>query len=117
MEMFIKVMKALSDVNRVRILKMLQHKNMCVCELQAALRIAQPTVSKHLKILLDSGLVQCSRDGKWIDYRLSDGSGSPFPAVMLGNLRHWLDQNPTVSADVRRLPELCRENLCGLEKD
>ncbi|MFO8091207.1 MAG: metalloregulator ArsR/SmtB family transcription factor [Desulfatiglandaceae bacterium] len=116
METFIKVMKALSDANRVRILKMLQHKGMCVCELQAALGVAQPTVSKHLRALVDAGLVQWSRDGKWIDYRLADGSGSPFAAVMLGNLRHWLDQDPSVSTVVKRLPRLCREDLCGSEK-
>ena len=51
MKDFIKVMKALSDPNRVKIVKMLQRKTMCVCEIQAALQIAQPSVSKHLKIL------------------------------------------------------------------
>jgi ArsR family transcriptional regulator, arsenate/arsenite/antimonite-responsive transcriptional repressor len=117
METFIKVMKALSDGHRVRIIKMLQHRTMCVCEIQAALGVAQPTVSKHLKVLVDAALVQWSRDGKWIDYRLADGSASPFAAVMLGNLRHWLEKDPTVSADVQQLPELCRENLCGSEKD
>lgn len=96
---------------------MLQHRTMCVCEIQAALGVAQPTVSKHLKVLVDAALVQWSRDGKWIDYFLADGSANPFAAVMLGNLKHWLDQDPTVSTDVKHLPELCRENLCGSEKD
>ena len=49
MKEFIKVMKALSDPNRVKLLKLLQKREMCVCEIQAALGIAQPTVSKHLK--------------------------------------------------------------------
>ncbi|MDJ0819926.1 MAG: metalloregulator ArsR/SmtB family transcription factor, partial [Desulfobacterales bacterium] len=57
MKSFLKVMKALSDPNRVKIVKLLQQKEMCVCELQGALEIAQPTVSKHLKILEESGLV------------------------------------------------------------
>ncbi|MBU4121695.1 MAG: metalloregulator ArsR/SmtB family transcription factor, partial [Proteobacteria bacterium] len=57
MKEFIKVMKALSDPNRVKLIKMLQKRTMCVCEIQAALGIAQPTVSKHLKILEDAGLV------------------------------------------------------------
>ena len=117
MEKFVKVMKALSDANRVRILKMLQHRSMCVCELQAALGVAQPTVSKHLSVLVGAGLVEWSRDGKWIDYRLADGSAGPFASVMLGNLRHWLDEDPSVSAVVERLPELCRESLCVSEKN
>ena len=49
MKTFVKVMKALSDPNRVKIVKLLQQKVMCVCELQAALGISQPSVSKHLK--------------------------------------------------------------------
>lgn len=56
-------MKALSDLNRVKILKMLQHRFMCECELQAGLDIPQPTVSKYLKILERSGLVDFRRDG------------------------------------------------------
>ena len=51
MKPFLKVMKALSDPNRVKIIKLLQQKMMCVCELRGALKIAQPTVSKHLKIV------------------------------------------------------------------
>ena len=51
MKDFIKVMKALSDPRRVKIVKMLQHKKMCVCEMREALDISQPSVSKHLKIL------------------------------------------------------------------
>jgi ArsR family transcriptional regulator len=47
-------MKALSDPNRVKIIKMLQQKVLCVCEMRAALNIAQPTVSKHLKLLEDA---------------------------------------------------------------
>jgi ArsR family transcriptional regulator, arsenate/arsenite/antimonite-responsive transcriptional repressor len=113
MEMFLKVMKAMSDANRVKILKMLQHKSLCVCELQASLGVAQPTVSKHLRILVDSGLAQWSREGKWIVYRLADGCANPFASVILGNLRHWLDNDPLVSAAVKQIPSLCREKLCG----
>ncbi len=51
MKLFIKVMKALSDPNRVKIIKMLQHKSMCVCEMKEALHVSQPSVSKNLKIL------------------------------------------------------------------
>ncbi|MBK5101522.1 MAG: winged helix-turn-helix transcriptional regulator, partial [Desulfobacteraceae bacterium] len=74
MKDFVKVMKALSDPNRVKIVKMLQHKTMCVCEMQAALEITQPSVSKHLRILEDAGLVNSKKDGLWVDYHLTDGS-------------------------------------------
>ena len=87
---FLKVMKALSDRKRVQIIKMLQRKRLCVCEMQAALQIAQPSVSKHLRILEDAGLVTSYKDGLWVNYHLADGSKSPFAASLLGNLRHWL---------------------------
>ena len=91
MKDFIKVMKALSDPNRVRIIKMLQHKTMCVCEMKEALQIAQPSVSKHLKILEEAGLVSNRKDGQWVDYYLSNGNNSPYVASLLGNLKHWLE--------------------------
>ncbi|MCA1793893.1 MAG: metalloregulator ArsR/SmtB family transcription factor, partial [Desulfobacteraceae bacterium] len=65
MKEFIRVMKALSDPARVRIMKMLQHKTMCVCEIQTALDKAQSTTSKHLKILEDAGLITYQKNGLW----------------------------------------------------
>lgn len=56
MKDFLKVMKALSDPNRVKIVKMLQHRSLCVCEMRAALGISQPAVSKHLKLLEDAAI-------------------------------------------------------------
>ena len=109
---FIKVMKALSDANRVKILKMLQHKAMCVCEIQAALGIAQPTVSKHLKFLEDTGLVGYRKDGQWVNYHLTDGSKSPYAASMLGNLKHWLKEDKEVQLIIKKLPTIRREDLC-----
>ena len=109
MKNFIKVMKALSDPNRVKIIKMLQHKTMCVCELQSALRVAQPTVSKHLKILEDAGLVEHNKDAQWVNYYLSDGENSPYAASLLGNLRHWLEDETEISYLKERLPMIRRE--------
>ena len=113
MKDFIKVMKALSDPNRVKIVKMLQHKTMCVCEMRAALQVSQPTVSKHLKILEDSGLVSSKKDGLWVNYHLTDGSGSPYAASLLGNLRHWLEDESKISEIIVQLPTIRREDICG----
>lgn len=94
---FIRVMKALSDSNRVKILKLLEKRMLCVCELQAALGIAQSTTSKHLKILEDAGLVISKKDGLWVNYMLADGRESPYAAALLGNLRHWLNEESDIS--------------------
>ena len=113
MKAFLKVMKALSDPNRVKIIKLLQQKMMCVCELRGALKIAQPTVSKHLKILEEAGLVDFAKDGLWVNYYLADGNDSPYAACVLGNLKHWLDEDPEISELVKIVPFLNREDLCA----
>lgn len=114
MQDFVKVMKALSDPNRVIILKLLlQNKMMCVCEIQAALQIAQPTVSKHLKLLQGAGLVTSERDGLWMNYRPSDGDSCPCAASLIGNLRHWLEDDPRLSEIMERLPTIRRDDIRG----
>jgi ArsR family transcriptional regulator, arsenate/arsenite/antimonite-responsive transcriptional repressor len=112
MKEFIKVMKALSDPNRVKLLKLLQKREMCVCEIQAALGIAQPTVSKHLKSLENAGLVGRKKDGLWVNYSLSDGGRSPYAASLLGNLKHWLEDDPEIRDLFERSGGLRREDLC-----
>ena len=111
MKAFTKVMRALSDPNRVKIIKLLQQKSMCVCELQAALQIAQPSVSKHLKILEEADLVDYQKDGLWVNYYLTDGKRSPYAASVLGNLKHWLEDDPEIVDLVQKVPFLNREEL------
>ena len=112
MKPFIKVMKALSDPNRVKIIKMLQQRVLCVCELKAALNLAQPTVSKHLKLLEDAGLVESDKDGLWVNYRLTNGNSSPYAAAVLGNLRHWLNEDTQITDLIEKLPFIRREDVC-----
>ena len=112
MKDFVRVMKALSDPNRVKIVKMLQQKKLCVCELQAALQVAQPTVSKHLRILENAGLVDSQKDGLWVNYYLTDGGSNPFAATLLGNLRHWLEGDPGILSLREKLPSIRREDVC-----
>ncbi len=114
MKPFVKVMKALSDPNRVKIVKLLQQKVMCVCELQGALGISQPSVSKHLKILEEAGLVEYQKDGLWVNYYLADGNHSPYAASLLGNIKHWLDDDSEVADLIKKVPFLNREELCKL---
>lgn len=105
-------MKALSDPSRVKIVKMLQHKEMCVCEIREAIGIAQSTASKHLKLLEEAGLVTYRKDGLWVNYALSDGSDNPYAASMLGNIRHWLEDDADVTKVCVRIHEIHREQIC-----
>jgi ArsR family transcriptional regulator len=62
---------ALGEPARLVLVRLLaRHGTLCVCELQAALRLAQPTVSHHLKVLREAGLVEAERRGTWVYYRL-----------------------------------------------
>lgn len=106
------VMKALADPNRIKILKLLQYQSLCVCELQSVLGLAQPTVSKNLKILEEAGLVVSRREGQWVNYAPADGSRSPYAATLLGNLRHWLENDPDLRQALAQLPFVSREDLC-----
>jgi ArsR family transcriptional regulator len=105
---FIKVMKALSDPNRVKIIKMLAEKDLCVCELTSLLKLAQPTVSKHLKVLEDAGLVDFWKEGSWVNYSLANGNDSKYAKAMLFHLDEWLDEEEEIKKILIALPDADR---------
>jgi len=74
------VFKAAADPTRVRILKILEGGEMCVCQVIAILSLGQSTVSKHLFLLRSAGLIKDRRDRKWVHYSLDRGSDSPYAA-------------------------------------
>lgn len=67
-----RLFKALADETRLRILKLLEVREMCVCEVMVALALTQPTASHHLGILENAGLVKDRKEGKWVFYTLAD---------------------------------------------
>jgi ArsR family transcriptional regulator len=115
MKAFIRVMKALSDPNRVRVLKLLQEGELCVCEIQKVLGLAQSTVSKHMKLLEDAGLVDRKRQGTWIIYSLPAGGATEYSETMLSELRHWLDNDEKLDRMRKALPEAAVLRDCGLK--
>jgi ArsR family transcriptional regulator len=67
-----RMFKALADETRLKVLRLLARREMCVCEVMAALDLTQPTASHHLGILENAGLVKGRKDGKWVFYSLAD---------------------------------------------
>ena len=65
------IFKALSDETRLRIIKLLEKGELCVCDITAALDLVQPKVSFHLNALKEAGLIQDRKEGRWIHYRLN----------------------------------------------
>jgi ArsR family transcriptional regulator len=73
---------ALSDPIRISILDELNQVQRCVCDLQEALDIAPNLLSYHLRILREAGLVESTRRGRWVDYRLSGNAGAVVAAAL-----------------------------------
>jgi len=65
-----RLFKALGDETRLRIVALLSHGELCVCHLQEALGLSQPSVSRHLATLRAAGVVEQRRERKWVYYRL-----------------------------------------------
>lgn len=76
------VFGALSDPIRLSILDHLSSDQRCVCELQGALDIAPNLLSYHLRILREAGLVEATRRGRWVDYRLADDAVAMVTAAL-----------------------------------
>jgi ArsR family transcriptional regulator len=72
MKELLAVFKALSDETRLRILKLLEYGELCVCDIVAALNMIQPKVSFHLSALKEAGLIKDRKEGKWIHYSIDD---------------------------------------------
>ena len=111
----VKLFKALSDENRVRILKMLETRGLYVCEITEVLLLAFSTVSKDLSILRDAGFVIDVKEGRWVRYRLNRESDDPCVQEVLDMLARWL---PTDEADTLELARIlsCRtERRCQSE--
>ena len=72
MQILINQLKALGDPNRFRIVMMLRERSLCVCELLEVLDIAGGTLSSHLKVLRNAGLITQEKDGRWVEYHLKE---------------------------------------------
>lgn len=72
MNELVTIFKALSDETRLRIIKLLEQGELCVCDITAALDMVQPKVSFHLSTLKEAGLIKDRKQGKWIHYSLNE---------------------------------------------
>lgn len=108
-----KTFQALSDTNRIRILKMLEIRPLCVCEISEILNLANSTVSKHLSLLRDSGFIIDEKEGRWVNYRLIQDVDNEYVTNLLPLLSSWLPDDNTVKQDRHRVTEVDRNIICG----
>ncbi len=83
-----------------------------MCELAEALEIAQPSVSRHMKLLEYADLVEHRRNGLWINYRLNRASPNAYGQALLGHLDSWLEDDAEVQALIQKASTLDREIIC-----
>jgi len=108
-----KFFKALSDLNRLRILKMLQTKHLCVCEITEVLGLATSTVSKHLSILKDIGFIIEEKDGKWVNYRINPHPSDSRISSILTSLDFWISDDKTIINDKEKIQKVDRYEVCS----
>ncbi len=100
MDTVLNIFKALSDETRLRILKLLENGELCVCDIVAALDMIQPKVSFHLAVLKEVSLIKDRKQGKWVHYRIDDSD--IFKRFLLLSTLERISAE-TVSEDIRRL--------------
>jgi len=112
MRELVNIFKALSDSNRLRIIKMLENRPLCVCEITAVLKLAPSTISKHLSILRQANLILDEKDGKWVNYRLNQAKFQSYTPEILKLLQNWLPSDETITRDKRLVAKVDRHQLC-----
>ena len=115
----LRVTKALADLQRVRILMLLQGGELCVCQIMEVLGLAPSTVSKHLSLLNAAGLVDARKAGRWAYYRLPHGAAQAAIRPLLQWLRTSLRHDDGTKDDVlrlRRVVACAPENLARRQR-
>lgn len=107
-----KIAKALADENRIRILCLLKNrKDLCVCEITDIIGLAQPTISNHLKLLENAGLIESFKDGLWVNYNINsllDSFSSEFIEVLHKNLKN----DTQIKIDEENAKKINRDAIC-----
>lgn len=107
------IFKALSDKNRLRILKMLQIKPLCVCEITGVLELATSTVSQHLSLLKSEGFITENKDGKWVNYFINPRPEDQRISAILSALDFWIGDDEIFESDRKKIKTINRYEICG----
>ncbi|MDD5084444.1 MAG: metalloregulator ArsR/SmtB family transcription factor [Candidatus Omnitrophica bacterium] len=112
MDKLLKIYKALSDKNRLRILKMLEVRPMCVCELTRVLGITQSSTSEHLKFLKDAGLIKDKKNGYFVDYYLARDTKDRVVKPQFKVIAAVLKDKPAILKDSKKAAVINRNKIC-----
>ncbi len=116
MREFMNITKALADENRVRTLLALRRGELCVCQITELFGLAPSTVSKHLSILFQAGLVESRKEGRWIYYKLPDRKAPVVVREALDWIEKSLADKPHVLEDSKQLKKILKQDPADLCK-
>ena len=102
------ISKALADANRVRLLLSLRGRELCACQITELFGLAPSTMSKHLSILYQAGLVDSRKDGRWVHYSLPGKEASPSVRAALDWVKSSLAHDEQAAADAGRLKQVLK---------
>ncbi|NLW86817.1 MAG: winged helix-turn-helix transcriptional regulator [Planctomycetes bacterium] len=115
MREFLSITRALSDEGRVRALLALADGELCLCHIIELLGLAPSTVSKHMAVLHQAGLVETRKEGRWIYYRLADGAASACAKKAIAMTLDCLARAGRIRDDAKKLKcvrKMTLEQLC-----
>jgi ArsR family transcriptional regulator len=107
-----KLFKALGDQNRLRIMKMLEQRELCVCEIRTILKLSNSTVSEHLAVLRDAGLIRDAKSGKWVNYRLNKCTNNQLIQDTLRFLEKSIRNGGLLKSDNIKVKKVDRVKIC-----
>ena len=103
MKLTVTTLKALSDSNRLRVVAALvSEKELCACQIKELLQVTGATISRHMAQLIQAGVVESRKAGRWVYYRIPPG----FSRELLAWLKQEFDRSRIVQKDSIRLQEI-----------
>ena len=118
MRKFMNTTKALSDENRIRTLLALRHGELFVCQITELFGLATSTISKHLSILFQAGLLESRKQGRWIYYKSPEKDAPPAVREAIQRVSKSLDKNRRITEDRKSVEQTLEQDpteLCKLQ--
>ena len=107
-----KIIKALADERRIRIIYLLKtKKDLCVCEITNIIGLSQSTISSHLKVLENAGLIESHKDGLWVNYNINSQLCF-FSREFIEIIYKDLKKDKQIVSDLKKLKNINRNMIC-----
>lgn len=112
MKKILKILKALGDTQRLRIIALLSKSELCVCEVQGIIGFTPATISQHLSLLAEAGLLKSRKFQKWVYYSIDwENLERPVKRILLETLKEIV-KDKLIAEDLKKLQSLKKINTC-----